>query len=257
MKKAIAIVQSSYIPWKGYFDLINLVDEFILFDDVQYTVRDWRNRNLIKTGQGSNWLTVPVNSKGLRSQLIREATVVDPHWRMQHWQTLQHQYARAPHFNQYKVWLRNLYEAATYSHLSDINRHFIEAVCAQLGVTTTLSWSMDYRVVDGKSERILELCRQAGADLYVSGPSARAYMDYDLFEQHGIEVRFMDYSGYPEYSQLFPPFSHNVSVLDLLLNEGPESASFLKTGHVAGKPVSADGRYELIQLTTEPALVLT
>src|SRR3954468_225439 len=97
----MAIVQSSYIPWKGYFDLINSVDEFVLFDDVQFTRRDWRNRNRIKTPSGPIWLTIPVNSKGQYLAPIKDITVSDPLWAMTHWRTLSGNYARAPHFQDY------------------------------------------------------------------------------------------------------------------------------------------------------------
>ena len=110
-----------------------------------------------------------------------------------------------------------------------MNRAFLEAIQGLLGITTRLSWSMDYEVVEGKTERIVELCRQVGATTYVSGPSARAYLDPARFEAAGIELVFIDYAGYPEYPQLFPPFKHDVSVLDLLFNEGPRATSRMLT----------------------------
>src|SRR5438046_4323553 len=97
MARKAAIVQSNYIPWKGYFDLIRRVDEFILYDDVQYTRRDWRNRNLIKTPQGLRWLTIPVEVKGKYYQSIRDTKIADPVWAASHWQTIVHNYGRAPH----------------------------------------------------------------------------------------------------------------------------------------------------------------
>jgi hypothetical protein len=109
MPRKAAIVQSSYIPWKGYFDLIRQVDEFILYDDVQYTRRDWRNRNLIKTPHGLSWLTIPVDVKGKYFQSIRETRIADPGWAERHWKTIVHNYSRAPHFDHHRQKLEELY----------------------------------------------------------------------------------------------------------------------------------------------------
>jgi hypothetical protein len=229
MGKKVAVVQSNYIPWKGYFDLIHAVDEFVLFDDVQYTRRDWRNRNRIKTPEGTRWLTVPVLTKGNYLAPIKDITVSEPRWGEQHWKSLSAAYGRAPHFKRYADLFAGLYLALGDSTLSSVNRRFIEAICGLLGIRTRISWSMDYEVGEGKNERLIALCRQAGADVYVSGPSARAYLDEALFQRQGIRVEFFDYDGYPEYPQLHPPFEHNVSVLDLLFHVGPEAPAHMLT----------------------------
>jgi len=229
MSKRVAILQSNYIPWKGYFDLIRRVDEFILFDSVQYTRRDWRNRNLIKTNDGLKWLTIPVNVKGQFLQRINETTVNDSTWAATHWKTIRNQYARAPFFAQYDQLFSDLYaEAEKMDHLSDINTLFIRAVCNLLGIKTVLSHDTDYAIPEGKNERLLGLCQQAGATLYLSGPAAKSYLDETLFRDQGIEVEWMDYSGYPEYPQLHPPFEHGVTVLDLLFNTGDEASKYLR-----------------------------
>jgi hypothetical protein len=227
--KRIAVIQSSYVPWKGYFDIINAVDEFILFDDVQYTRRDWRNRNLIKTKDGLAWLSIPVKSTGNYLAPIRDIVTSNQSWREKHWRTLASSYARAPHFKEYGAPFEALYLGSQEERLSLINRSFIEAVCGVLGIRTRISWSMDYEVVEGQTERLLHLCRQSGASAYLSGPSAQGYLDAEAFAAAGITVGFFDYSGYPEYPQLFPPFEHRVSILDLLFNEGPRAVSRLLT----------------------------
>jgi hypothetical protein len=227
--KKIAIVQSSYIPWKGYFDLIHAVDEFILFDDVQYTRRDWRNRNVIKTKDGPTWLTVPVKASGNYLAPIKAIEIDDPRWREKHWRTIASSYARAAAFKQYEARFEALYLGSSETRLSLVNRSLIDAVCDALGIATRITWSMDYEVIEGKTERIVSLCRQAGGDFYLSGPSARGYLDPAQFEAAGIELAFFDYSGYPEYPQLFPPFQHEVSVLDLLFNEGAAATSRMLT----------------------------
>jgi hypothetical protein len=236
MTRSVAIVQSCYIPWKGYFDLIASVDEFILFDDRQFTRRDWRNRNRIKTPQGSQWLTIPVETKGRYHQRIDETTIGDPRWAEQHWKTIVHNYAAAPYFADYRDRLETLYETATDPRLSVVNRHFLEAIGELLGITTTLSWSTDYEAEGTKTERLVSLCRAAAATHYLSGPSARSYLDESAFAAAGIDVEYFDYSDYPEYEQLHPPFDHAVTVLDLILNTGPEAPRYMKAvGAAAGQ----------------------
>ena len=229
MTKTVAIVQSSYIPWKGYFDLINMVDEFILFDDVQYTRADWRNRNRIKTKQGLLWLTIPVAVKGKYHQAIKDTTIAEPKWPSEHWRSIVAHYTRAPHFREYADTFGPIYEALDEPSLSRVNRRLIEAICAALGITTKISWSMDYEVVEGKTERLVELCRQAGATDYLSGPSAQAYMQPELFEAANVRLHYMDYSDYPEYPQIHPPFEHAVSALDLLFCTGPRAREYMKS----------------------------
>jgi len=225
--KRIAIVQSSYIPWKGYFDLMNSVDEFVLFDDVQYTRRDWRNRNRIKTSGGPAWLSIPVSSKGQYDAPIKEIRVDDGTWAARHWRTIRANYARASHFRSYAAVIEQMYCQCAETHLSGINRRCLAAICELLGIRTKLSWSWEYNIIDGKTERLVSICRQAGAAVYLSGPSAAAYLDARHFENAGIELVYFDYAGYPPYRQLFPPFDHHVSVLDLILNEGPDARRFM------------------------------
>jgi hypothetical protein len=236
-EKRVAIVQSCYIPWKGYFDLINMVDEFILFDDRQYTRRDWRNRNRIKTPQGTQWLTIPVEVKGRYEQRIDETRVSDPAWAATHWKTLTHSYASAPHFDDYRGTVEALYDDASDPRLSIVNRMFLEAISGLLGIETTLSWSTDYEAEGAKTERLVGLCRAAGATSYLSGPSAREYMDESLFDEAGIELEYMDYSGYPEYDQPHPPFEHAVTILDLLFSVGEEAPRYMKSFAARNAPV--------------------
>lgn len=229
MGKAIAIVQSNYIPWKGYFDLINQVQEFVLYDDMQYTRRDWRNRNRIKTAHGTRWLTIPVEVKGKFFQKIRDTVVSDPNWATDHWESLVHAYGKAPGFRHYREEIERLYRTAPSRFLSEINRHFLEGLCRLMGITTPLTWSWDYQLAEDRNERLAGICTQAGADEYLSGPAAREYMDESVFTNRGVKVRWMDYSGYPEYPQPHPPFDHGVTVLDLLFSTGPEFRRYMKT----------------------------
>ena len=227
--KKVAIVQSNYIPWKGYFDLMNLVDEFILFDNMQYTRRDWRNRNIIKSPTGLTKLTIPVAVKGKYLQQIKDTTVSDPSWNRHHWRTIVHCYSKAPHFSDYRELFEDLYLNTKETNLSLINYRFLTAVCRLLGIKTRITWSMDYQLTGDRMERLVNLCKQAGASSYLSGPAAKTYLCEDLFERQGIAVSYMDYSNYPEYRQLYPPFEPNVSIIDLILNEGPDATKFMKS----------------------------
>lgn len=224
--KKVAILQSNYIPWKGYFDIIAAVDEFILYDDMQFTKNDWRNRNQIKTAQGSMWLTIPVGQDIHRR--IRDVTV-NNEWQDKHWKSLESNYRRAAYFNEVAHWLRPLYFDDSYTHLSQVNRRFIEAVCRYLGIETTISNSWDYVYsAEGKSERVAALCAAAGGQDYISGPAAKVYLDRTVFDQKNIKLTWFDYSGYPAHPQLWGGFKHEVSVLDLLFNCGPNSPQYMK-----------------------------
>ena len=226
--KRVAILQSNYIPWKGYFDLIGSVDEFILYDDMQYTRRDWRNRNRIKTPRGLEWLTVPVKVKGRYHQTIRETELDGAQWALDHWRTLSSNYGRAPYFSEMSRELEPLYLDRQYTHLSQLNRDLIEWVCSKLAIPTSIKDSSAYDLAEGKTERLLEICRQAGATEYISGPAAIDYLETSLFNAAGIEVRFFDYTGYPSYPQLWGAFEHGVTILDLLFNCGTKAADYLR-----------------------------
>ena len=226
--KRVAIVQSNYLPWKGYFDMIAAVDEFILFDDVQYTRRDWRNRNLIKTPHGTKWLTVPVQVKGKYKQTIRQTKVDGTDWRAAHWTALQLNYGRAPFFDEVFEMLAPFYTGPAVTHLSEINRQLISMVCKYLGIETKISSTGDYTMVEGKSLRLADLCVQADAKEYVSGPSAKGYIDADMFKARDIALSWFDYSGYPTYPQLWGDFTHQVSIVDLLFNCGRDSGTYMK-----------------------------
>lgn len=226
--KRIAIVQSNYIPWKGYFDIIAAVDEVILYDEMQYTRRDWRNRNQIKTRHGLEWLTVPVKVKGRYHQTIRQTEIDGTKWSTTHWARLHQSYCPTPHFQTVRELIEPLYTMRKYTHLSALNRTFIEAICGYLGIRTKISNSWDYRLKGGKSERLADLCAQAGGTVYLSGPSARAYLEEKAFTERGISVHWFEYAGYPRYPQLWGEFKNAVTILDLLFNCGMDAPRYMK-----------------------------
>lgn len=226
--KKIAIVQSNYIPWKGYFDMIAAVDEFILYDDMQYTRRDWRNRNQIKTPQGVQWLTVPVLVKGKYHQKIRETEIDGTDWADAHWKALVQNYRRAPYFAEIALWLELLYLEQNFTHISQLNRRFIEAICKYLAIKTVITSSSEYRLLDGKTERLADLCVQAGGTEYISGPAAKNYVDEKVFSDLGIKLTWFDYAGYSAYPQLWGEFTHGVTIIDLLFNCGKDSPRYMR-----------------------------
>lgn len=224
----VFISQSNYIPWKGYFDAIRQADVFVLYDDMQYTKRDWRNRNQIKTPNGLQWLSIPVKVKGKYFQKINETEVADQDWRQSHWQSIVQNYRKAPFFPEYGPLFEALYTSACETQLSQINFRFLKTIAGMLGINTRFCWSSGFDLRGDKSEKLLNICKDLQATHYLSGPAAREYLAEDLFRQNGVDVLWMDYSNYPEYPQLYGPFNHFVSILDLIFNTGPAAADYLQ-----------------------------
>ena len=232
--KKIAILQSNYIPCKGYFDIINMVDEFVLYDDAQYTKNDWRNRNIVKTFSGPQWLTIPVVTKGriTHEQRIIETEVISSQWCKKHWKTIQYNYAKAAHFELYADKISELYRKCEDERfLSNINHLFLTEICNILGISTKITWSSQYRLGEGKTEKIINICKQSDANQYISGPAAKNYINPQLFSDANISLIYMDYSGYKQYPQLHGKFIHEVSILDMLFNLGSQTICYMKSFH--------------------------
>lgn len=226
MPKRVAVLQSNYIPWKGYFDIIHDVDEFIFYDDVQYTKNDWRNRNRIKTAAGPKWLTIPVGPR--LSRLVSDVVLPDGDWPRSHLQRMTTAYATAPHFAEYRGWIEKTWLGGRWRTLSDWNQHLIRTIAQDLlGIRTVFRDSREFRLEGRGEDRLLDLLNRTGAEIYVSGPAAKAYIDPARFVAAGIELRWKDYSGYPDYPQLYPPFVHEVSVLDLMFHMGGGAPHFI------------------------------
>ena len=225
--KKIAISQSNYIPWKGYFDLINRVDEFILYDDAQYTRRDWRNRNKLKTPQGLKWLTIPVDVKGKYFQKINETKISDKGWGVKHWQQIKQNYAKAKNFKKYKDIFEELYLSCKEEYLSEINHKFIITINQILGIKTKIRFSSEFKIYGDQTEKLINICKQCNATIYISGPAAKSYFDKQLANKEKIQVKWMNYENYKEYEQLHPPFEHGVTILDLILNA--DATKFMKS----------------------------
>jgi hypothetical protein len=223
----VAVLQSNYIPWKGYFDIIRQVDCFVFLDDVQFTIRDWRNRNRIKTPAGPQWLTIPCGAD--RNRLICDVRVDAADWQTDHWRQLERNYRTAPYWSKYEGRLREWYLGRRWQYLSELNQHVIREIATDvLSLPTTFDDSRRFDVTSTKTERLVDLVSRLGATDYLSGPAARAYIRPELFAEAGIGLRYMDYKGYPEYQQLHGPFAHDVSVIDLLCHTGDAALRYLE-----------------------------
>ena len=232
MGRTLAVVQSNYIPWKGYFDLIDRADEFVLYDDVQYTKNDWRNRNRIKTSRGLKWLTISVDYRFSRHQTIRETRINDAGWVERHRRALRDSYSATAGFELYEETIDRLYTQVTTPWLSEVNRTIIKAICQLLDIDTRITTASEYRQDGDRLERLIQLCQQTGATTYLTDPSARNYLKEEPFADAGIEVQYIDYTGYPEYPQQFGRFEHGVSILDLLFNTGSEATDYFRSAPV-------------------------
>jgi hypothetical protein len=222
----VAVIQSNYIPWKGYFDIMHDVDTFIFYDHVQFTKNDWRNRNKVKTAQGSVWLTIPTGTN--LNRLICEVRLEEPRWQSKHYKTICQNYGKAPYFPKYQAFLEHVYLERKWETLSELNHYMIMTIARNfLGITTKFRDSREFPLEGARHDRLMDLLKKAGADCYYSGPSAKAYIEPSVFHDASIKLVYKDYSNYPEYRQPFPPFDHYVSVLDLLFNTGPDAPWYI------------------------------
>ncbi len=223
----VGIIQSSFIPWRGFFDFIASVDLFVFLDDAQFTSSDWRNRNRIKTPRGAQWLTVPVRHRRL-SQRICDTLVDEARdWRSKHLGTWQANYARAPFFADVREILAAI-PGRGETTISTLNLRLIRAVCEYLKIATPLRLSTDVPAAGNRTERLVNLVRAVGGSCYLSGPSADTYLDKDLFAKAGIRLEYKSYD-YPAYPQLWGSFEGAVSVLDLIANCGPGAGALMRS----------------------------
>jgi hypothetical protein len=224
----VAILQPSYIPWRGYFDQMRRVDLFIFYDDVQYDKHGWRNRNQIKTIQGKQWLTIPVHSKGVTEGIAIKDVRIDwsKPWPKSHRKALTFAYGRAPYFKNYLHLLDSLYSRHDEC-LADFTIESSILISRELGITSTrfLRSSQLSGISGTKTDRLIQILQRVGAKHYRSGPSARDYIEQIKFDEAGISLEYMEYN-YPEYPQLYPPFDPYVTIFDLLFMTGRDAAKY-------------------------------
>jgi hypothetical protein len=220
------MLQPNYIPWKGVFDLISRVDIFVFYDDVQYTKRDWRNRNKIKTKDGEKWLTVPIKNKG--KQLIYEVEIDNQiKWQENHFKTIKNSYSNSPFFKNYEFIIEEIYLNKRWEKISDLDVYSTKYLANLLNLDVKWILASELGITGNKEgEKIIKICKELGCDYFINGPSAKKFMDIDLFKKSNIELDFMVYK-YPEYKQLHGEFSHFVSIIDVLFNCGPDATKFI------------------------------
>lgn len=221
----IAIIQPNYLPWKGYFDIIKNVDHFVFLDDVQYTRVDWRNRNRIKTSGGIKWISVPVF--GHITQKIFQVKIDNTQpWVELHKKMIHYSYAKSPFYHSYKEDIFSML-SKNFENLSDLDIFCIKKIAQILGITTSFINSSDLCTEGTKDNKLLEICHVLNADEYISGPAAKAYIDKEKFSSQRVKLTYYDYSGYPEYPQLWGEFNHYVSIIDLIFNCGEKAPYFI------------------------------
>lgn len=225
----VVILQPSYIPWRGYFDQIRRADLFIFYDDVQYDKHGWRNRNQIKTAQGKQWLTIPVHSRGVTVGTPIKDVRVDwsRPWAKNHLKALTFAYRKAPYFQEYLPLVESFYSRRD-DYLADLTIETSILLSRALGIASTrfLRSSQLSGIEGARTDRLIQILRHVGATHYISGPSARGYVEPEKFEQAGITLEYMEYN-YPEYPQLYPPFDPFVTILDLLFMTGKDASHYL------------------------------
>lgn len=227
----IAICQPTYLPWLGYFDLMDQVDAFVLLDSVQFEKQSWQHRNRIKTPTGLQWLTVPVSHRGHFGQPIDQVKIRDPEFVRKHMRGIELSYRRTAYFDSYYPELGDILNAKSKGLLADLNVGLLRWFCVVLGVQTPIFRSSAMKATGRRSELLVNICGELKADSYLSPPGSAEYLmgDLELFVNAGVEVAFHHYE-HPEYSQPFPPFCPCAAALDLLFNEGPKSMEILRSG---------------------------
>jgi hypothetical protein len=226
--RRVVILQSAYLPWRGYFDLIDDADLFVVYDDVQYTRRDWRNRNRIANADGVHWITVPVHfSRAMPTPIDRTPIDHEQPWARHHVSAITHAYARAPFFAEITG---PLFEIICRRHasISELNVALIRRICAMLEIDTPIVMSRELDATGSRTDRLVSIMGKVGGTAYLSGPAARAYLELEQFERRGLTVEYKVYE-YPPYPQLHGASREAMSIVDLLVMCGPDSRRYVKS----------------------------
>ena len=224
--KKVAMLQPNYIPWKGVFDLISKVDVFVFYDDVQYTKRDWRNRNKIKTKDGDIWLTVPVIASS--GELICDVKIDNStNWQKKHYKTIVSNYKKSEFYSEYEYMLEEIYLKNKWEKISELDVFSTKLISKALGLKVDWIVASSLNVSGDKDGgKVIKICKKLGCDYFINGPASKLFMDEKKFEINGIQLEYINYE-YKEYKQQFKPFSHTVSILDLIFNCGPEAMNYI------------------------------
>lgn len=219
-------MQPGYLPWLGFFELIYNCDLFVLLDDVQYTRKDWRNRNRIRTKDGWLWLTVPVLTKNKQNQLINEAKInYSINWRRKHLKAIEINYHKAKYFKTYFPELEKKY-SYDFEYLLDLNIEIINWISKALNIKTPIIKSSFLKTEGKREDKIINICKKLDARELYDSKAASSFFDLDKFQENNIKIIFQEYY-HPIYKQLYEPFIHSMSVIDLLFQYGPKSMDVL------------------------------
>jgi hypothetical protein len=231
----VVILQPSYIPWRGYFHQVLKSDLFIFYDDVQFDKHGWRNRNRIKTANGPQWITIPVISAGALENSIRLNQIPidwNRKWNEKHWSMISQSYSKTPFFQTTSEWLHEYYQRKPI-FLADFTIELTKDIARQMGLAKVeFMRSSELKGITGvKTDRLIQILTSVGATHYISGPSAKAYLEEEKFSKVGISLEYMEYD-YPPYPQRYPPFDPHLSILDLMFNTGVEALNFIEPGYL-------------------------
>lgn len=222
----VIITQPNYIPWKGYFSPMRKIDYLVMYDDVQYTKRDWRNRNYLIGNNGPELLTIPVITKGKFSQKINETKISDHNWNKKHWKFIYLNYKKSKYFYKYSDIFEDLFMSIDTELLSEINITFIKKIVELLNINIKILKSSDFNVSGDRNEKLLKICKLLNTKTYISGPSAKSYIDEGLFKKNDLLIEYNSYHNFKVYNQMWNGFDHNVSIVDMLFNLGEKTIDY-------------------------------
>lgn len=205
----IAILQSNYLPWTGVFELINSVDKFVFYDNVQFTKQDWRTRNRIKTDNENLWLSVPIQRQKLKTNIIDIKICNEVNWKMKHYKSFYQYYSKSKYFSQYKHLLD--FYLLDWEYLYKLNRHTTEKISRTLGIDTEFYYSEDFILMGDSTERLVRLIKELDGTYYVSGQNAKNYIDDSLFKD--IKLKYIKYKTKNKFSVLDNIFNNGVDIL--------------------------------------------
>ena len=209
LEMKVAILQSNYLPWTGVFELINSVDKFVFYDNVQFTKQDWRTRNRIRTDNGNLWLSVPIQRQKLKTNIIDIKICNEVNWKRKHYKSFYQYYSKFKYFNQYKHLLD--FYLLDWEYLHKLNRYTTEKISRTLVIDTKFYYSEDFEVSGNPTEKIIQVVNQLGGDTYVSGKVGRNYIDESLFSD--IKLEYMKYKTKNHFTVLDNIFNNGVVIL--------------------------------------------
>jgi len=221
------VLQPTYLPWMGYFGMMDETDVFVFYDDVQFSVQSWQQRNKISASQGWMWLTVPIVRKfgsRINDTRINNST----NWNKKHWESIRQSYSKTPFFEQFAPIFQEVYENE-WEYLTDLNTTLIKKIAGILGLQTKTVLSSELNIEGMKTERLVNMLKKIGADEYISGPGARDYIDVNSFEENNIKLYWYEFQ-HPVYPQIRGEFIPYLSVIDLLFNTGGEAIRYIREG---------------------------